>query len=236
MSKLLPAMSVHCLPSGETANFAPLASVSRCPPTKAIGTGDLPHDRARLAVFRRQTLGAGGDVLHLQRALLPHLAAEVRPVFPQAVADVVRVEELVGRTCTWPASSAPSARRSLRRGEGSSVMVVSSLHARLPWIGSSLTNIAAACSSRVRLSSTRMPIVCVRFTRSWSRANCRSLASVSLSRTGPARIDRQSVWSGASNGGLLHLGTSRCSRVGAPRGVPRARALVPGCVAWPPSG
>lgn len=53
---------------------------------------------------------------------------------------------------------------------------------------------------------------------------------------GPARIDRQSTRSSAIDGVMLYLGTSRRSRVGAPQGEPRARALVPGCVAWPPNG
>ena len=81
---------------GRNGKLRPAAFRFEMPADEGVGTGDLPHNRARLAVSRRQTLGAGGDVLNLHRALLPHLAAEIRPVFPQAVADVVRVEELVG--------------------------------------------------------------------------------------------------------------------------------------------
>src|SRR4051794_8693297 len=62
-----------------------------------VWRGDLPHDRACLTALRRQTVGARSDVLNLHRALLPHLAAEVRSVFPQTVADRIGVEELVGR-------------------------------------------------------------------------------------------------------------------------------------------
>jgi hypothetical protein len=53
---------------------------------------------------------------------------------------------------------------------------------------------------------------------------------------GPARINRQSVQSGAINRDMLHLGASRFSPVGGFQSRREAVHLLSGCVAWPPNG
>src|SRR5438552_898467 len=56
-----------------------------------VRTPHGPDDRAPLAVRGGQLTAARADAPNFGRALPPEIAGEVRPVFPEAVADQVRI-------------------------------------------------------------------------------------------------------------------------------------------------
>ena len=84
-----------------------------------VGAFYGPDDRARLAFFGSKPVGAADDVLDRGCALLPDVVAEVRPVFPEAVADGVGVVGLLRRPPTIFGRSkvAPPPDQSLARTE-----------------------------------------------------------------------------------------------------------------------